>query len=113
MQPLFQLEKPLCGGQVGPVSFSFRLLAASSLNYPSDYLKVSVGAASGGQSPFNLAVPQKDVVCLWSKKGQVDYQNVRTFRCEMASDGFLHIYVPEELQQVDGLGDYSITITDT
>ncbi len=98
---------------MGPLSFSFRLLSGSTLAYPTDYLKVSVGAASGGQSPFNLAVLPSAVVCLWSQTGQVNYQNTKTFRCEMATDGYLHIYVPEELQSISSSSEYSITITDT
>jgi len=36
---------------------------------------------------------------MWTKVGDSNYYNVKTFRCEKTG-GFINIYVPEELKTI-------------
>ena len=48
---------------------------------------------------------------MWTKVGDINYYNVKTFRCEKIN-GFINVYVPEELKTVTSGQNYQLTITD-
>lgn len=62
--------------------------------------------------PFNQAVSTDLFICMWTKVGDINYYNVKTFKCEKTVDGFINVYVPEELKTVSSGQKYRLTITD-